>query len=67
MSDEEYDIPPSEAAIVTILLSRSATTGTEKRNDVVCASIAACFLRKQTMNPTLLIFLCHWFHTLHMI
>jgi hypothetical protein len=30
MSDEEYDIPPSEAAIVTILLSRSATTGTEK-------------------------------------
>jgi hypothetical protein len=27
MIDEEYDIPPSEAAIVTILLSRSATTG----------------------------------------
>jgi len=25
-NDEEYDLPPSEAAIVTILLSRSATT-----------------------------------------
>ena len=27
MAEEEFDIPSSEAAIVTILLSRSATTG----------------------------------------
>ena len=27
IDDEHYDLPPTEATIVTILLSRSATTG----------------------------------------